>query len=279
MKKHCEYILNSILLSLSIILGLSFWLNTQFQFNLFSEKHWAELAKMQASHIPVNINFYIAIGIAIFMFILGLYAIFKPKFRHVLHPRKTTPTRPNKPEEKTIENTKNEQPQTSTVYKPARLNLPKNISAIHQTLNQDTKPVQTQNNDLINILSDFDYQIKTPTFIKGFKPDVFAIGRGEQIIIGGINCDPQKIQNAIKALKDVFLETLEDVEINVFGFILDSENKIEDTPDITILRNLDDVKEFVSEIHNNIPQEPEEEDSFDSYSEYIDTILQYISTM
>ena len=77
MKNKFEHILLSILLGLTVLLGLSFWLNTFFNFNIFCPAHWDELAKLQASQIPINHNFYISIGVAIFIFAFGLFVIYR----------------------------------------------------------------------------------------------------------------------------------------------------------------------------------------------------------
>jgi len=285
MKKQIEYILNSILLGLSIVLGLSFWLNTKFNFNIFSEKHWAELAKLQASHTPINIHFYISIGIAIFLFITGLYIIHRARFRRFLHIKEQQ-------KKQTTQEVQTDKDANTLIvessYKPARLVLPKNLSSQHiieEITKTSVKPInaQSQNNSFDNELKDIliglGYQIKNSVFIKGFKPNILAIGPGEQFIIGGVDCDLQKMKNAIQALKDTFLETLEDVEINVFGFVLNSTETITEDTDIQILKNLDDVKLFIGELHNNIQPDEEGDDSFDSYSEYIDTVLQYINNI
>ena len=79
MNKHIERLLLSVLVSISVLLGLTFWLNIRYGFNLFSSKHWAELASMQASNTPINIGFYISVCVALFIFLSCLYMINRPR--------------------------------------------------------------------------------------------------------------------------------------------------------------------------------------------------------
>ena len=139
MNKHLEKILAAILLSTSVLLGLSFWLNTKFSFNIFYAKHWDKLAKLQVSHAPVNNIFYVSIGVAIFIFIVGLYIIFRPRFRRIFKKNpKDLPPQPQ-PEQNTQVSPSNEQetstadtPITPTILlkQPPKLKLPKNIAIL-----------------------------------------------------------------------------------------------------------------------------------------------------
>ena len=68
MKKQFEHFLLSVLLGTSVLLALTFWLNIKFGFNCLSATHWATLASLQASQTPINKDFYLSIGVAIFVF-------------------------------------------------------------------------------------------------------------------------------------------------------------------------------------------------------------------
>ena len=78
MRSRLERILLLLLLGSSVLLGLCFWLNTIFSFNLFNKEHWSELSRLQAEQIPISSGFYTSIGIAIFIFVFGLGVIYAP---------------------------------------------------------------------------------------------------------------------------------------------------------------------------------------------------------
>ena len=62
-------------------LGVCFWFNIRFGFNIFSSAHWHHLAYMQASQNPVSPTFYISIVISVIVVICGLYLLIRPRFR------------------------------------------------------------------------------------------------------------------------------------------------------------------------------------------------------
>lgn len=130
MKKYLETFLLSVLLGTSVLLGLAFWLNIKFNFNLFSAHHWNELAKLQVSHTPINIVFYISMGVALFILIFGLYMIFRPRFRKITITNNVNTVESITPiiPEKTTE------PQVSRpatfLQQPPKLHLPKNMATI-----------------------------------------------------------------------------------------------------------------------------------------------------
>ena len=93
MKLHdrINYILLGILWTLALVLVLDFWLNTAYNFNMFSSAHWQYVAMIQASNQQIATGFYIAIALAIVSCILGLYIIFRPRFRKIVFkPAQTT---------------------------------------------------------------------------------------------------------------------------------------------------------------------------------------------
>ena len=81
MRNKFERILVALLLSISVLLGLSFWLNMIYGFNIFNAEHWAELSKLQVEQIPISNGFYISIAVAIFILVFGLCFIYFPLLR------------------------------------------------------------------------------------------------------------------------------------------------------------------------------------------------------
>lgn len=292
MRNKLEHLLLSVLLALTVLLGLSFWLNTVFNFNIFCAAHWNELAKLQASQTPISTGFYIAFIIAIFVFVLGFYLIYRQEIRHI-HIIKTKPT--------TISNSVVQTPAVApieenevveipepviSVSRPPRLNLPNNITQIAEQKNtartniqKEDKPSTNPYNSIISeIFSSAGYTVKPNPKISGWEPGLFAIGNNEIVWIGGVDCDIEKITNAIQKLNSVFTETLEDIPIRIHSFILDTMNKYDANDSVMIFKSIDELKDFVN-AHpaDNIGDEDIE--SFNSYSEYIDTIIKYIQNI
>lgn len=297
MKNNFEKILLSLLLGISVMLGLTFWLNTVFGFNLFYKDHWAELSKLQAEHIPISGGFYIAIAIAIFIFVFGMVVIYAPSFKRILKPmpQQTLPTLLPAPEKKVVEKPieikphKEQQNLRVLPSRPPRLNLPTNMTKIleQQRIKNDTiqqKQIEQNqrdkyNSELANIFADAGYTIKSDSMIAGFTPNLFAIAPNEVLWIGAIDPDIEKMQSAVNRLESVFQETLEDIHININAFILDTNNKQYQSDSIKVFKSLDELSKFISE--NAMAEKPDQDhdqENFDAYSEYIDTIIKYLKS-
>jgi hypothetical protein len=260
------------------------------------------LAELQAAQTPVNPWFYVSIEIAFFLFFVGLIIIYVPKNKHKPEEKpvsenisitKPVPITADKKPESISKPEQNAAPESiaATLVRPPRLNLPKNIAEIlskkqpgNMPSQTTTEPKKTNNSDenpynpiIAKIFSDAGYVVKPNPSISGFKPNLFAIGNNEIVWIGGVDCTTQDIQKAVQKLNDVFEETLSDIPINIRPFIIDDFNKLT-SDDILIFHSIDELKTFVSENPADIIQE-EEQDNFNSYSEYIDTIIQYIKNL
>ncbi len=302
MRKQIEHLLLTILTGTTVLLALTFWLNTNFGFNLFDFQHWQELALLQANGAPIDKNFYISIGIAIFVFIICLYIIYHPRFRKIPKPItqpnlpaisvEKTPLlpknypRPKQPEQNTADVARPEPsitPQTQepinniNLARPPKLHLPKNIAQIAaaQYANQpQTAPMQSNKYDdeLAEIFSENMFIVKKNPTISGFKPNLFAIGANEVVWIGGVDCPIEKMNTAIERLNSTFRETLEDITITINSFIIDTTNQIKSDNKIQIFHNIDELKQYISENPGDSILDENRED-FDAYSEYIDTVL------
>ena len=287
MKKYLGQILESILLGTSVLLGLSFWLNVKIGFNIFYAPHWNELAKLQASHTPINkplFTFYISLGIAIFLFIFGLYLIFRPRLRNIRKTNNAVST--HQSVQYTAKNTEQEQiplPHSAIqLQQPPKLNLPKSTVAaamqkhIFQQSQQKTETKQplVYDSELSEIFDNAGYMVKPNLTITGFTTNLFAIGANEQVWFGAVDCDMEKFETAVNRLKSIFTETLDDVQINVSAFVLDTRHLYEPNNEILVFHSMDELKEFVSNNPNPDIIDSERE-NFDAYSDYIDTIIQY----
>lgn len=284
MKKFFESVLLSILTGISVLLGLSFWLNIKFGFNLFNAQHWNELARLQATNTPISISFYISIGLAIFIFISGLYLIFRPKLRNIFkksytvsqtNPVLYTKTEQHNEKDKIVET-------IQFMSRPPRLNLPKNIGdiAAEKYKSQPNTVIdKTKYNDALSeIFSSNNYLVKKNPIISGKETNLFAIGNNEIVWLGYVNIDLNEFKNAVKKLSDIFSDTLTDIPITIRSFLIDTTNKYDSDDEILIFNNIEDLKEFISENPGEQIEDSDKE-NFDAYSEYIDTIIQYIKNV
>ena len=282
MKNKFEHILLSLLSGLSVLLGLTFWLNITFNFNIFSGNHWAELSKLQAMHIPISSGFYVSIAIAIFIFLSGLFVIYGDEIKNIRTHKHTNQTTINEIKKTDYVSTTIEQ------SRPPRLNLPKNISEIAaqknaQQQNQNFSKPQQDDSPSMNpynpILSDIfmsnGYVVKKNPVITGFTPNLFAIADDETLWIGGVDTNVETMIRAITKLQSVFQETLEDIPININAFIIDTLNQIGQNDSVMIFKSIDNLRAYINQ--NPAPEITDEKlENFDAYSNYIDTIIQYI---
>ena len=278
MKKYLGQILSSILLGTSVLLALSFWLNVNFGFNLFYAQHWNELAQLQASHEHINNVFYVSIGIAILVFIVGLYMILKPRNngatkKNIDIPQQKTAT--NIVIEKNVEHAQQDTTRnTIALSSPPKLNLPRNTAKLASQRYAELVTQQDYDSQLSEIFTNAGYVIKPNITVNGFTTNLFAIGTGEKVWFGAINCDLDKFKSAVNRLNSIFTETLEDVPINVSAFILDTKGLYNTDNTTLIFHTLDELKEFMA-TQPNPPLPDSERENFDAYSNYIDTVIQY----
>ena len=288
MKKYLGQILATTLLGTSILLGLSFWLNVRFSFNILNANHWNELSKLQAAHTPINKLFYISLVVAIFLFILGAHLIFRPRFRNIFKSTKAVNTYPpvqikKSDTERGIEKEQIPLPQsTISLQQPPKLNLPKGMVATAMQKHAFQQPQQKPDikqptiydSELSEIFNSAGYKVKPNLTITGFTTNLFAIGTNEKVWFGAVDCDIEKFITAVNRLKSIFTETLEDVPINISAFILDTNHLYESNNETLIFHSMNELKEFISNNPNPDIIDSERE-NFDAYSDYIDTIIQY----
>ena len=157
------------------------------------------------------------------------------------------------------------------------------IAAQRQIQNQQQQKTATPENNpyteiFAQIFSDNGYTVKPNPKIAGFIPNLFAICVDEIVWIGASDADINKMHIAIEKLQSVFQETLEDIKININAFILDTTNQYQSDDSILIFKSVDELKKFISENPANELTD-DNSDNFDAYSEYIDTIIQYVKNI
>ena len=250
MKYRIDNILLTLLWLLAGILGASFWFYTIFSFNIFSAKHWEYLSYLQASQSQIKSTFYISFVIIIFIMLFGLYVLIRPKFRKIKlqKPIKTYTQNTEKSEgmkAKPITDTDssnlNKLPETHqsldqkeypqpNLIRPPRLNIP-NVNILQ---NADRKNVKTTSNqtakkqqeypEIKEIFSEAGYIVKDNPKINGEKTALFAIGTNENLWIGCVDIKSSLLNSMISKLSAIFTDTLEDIYININGFIIKSDD-------------------------------------------------------
>ena len=261
---------------------------------MFNPAHWDELAKLQASQTPINYNFYASIGVAIFIFTIGIFLIYRQTGKNTYKKIKEEKHQLPQQQITTIQTTfeqkpNNEIPSVIQMDRPPRLNLPNNMAQIAAQKNaqqKETKPIKSDSstspyNPMISeIFSNAGYTVKPNPTISGFIPNLFAIGNNEIVWMGGVDFDIEKITSGVQKLQSVFEKTLEDIPININTFILDTMNKYDNVTNdnILIFKSIEELKDFITK-HPAATIEDDDKENFDSYSEYIDTIIQYIKNI
>ena len=294
MRNKFEHFLLSFLLGIAVLLGLSFWLNVIYGFNLFSKEHWNELARLQAEQIPVSTGFYVSIIVAVFIFVFGILLLYIiPTIKRTREKvsnsfLSTAPMVPShKAEEKKEDNTIFEpQMPKLNMSQPPKLNLPSNMAEIMQQRNENNQnkvkePVTDYDAILTQIFKDKGFMVKPNPVISGFSPNLFAIAPNEIVWIGAVDTDINKLQSAINRLDGIFTDTLEDIKININAFLIDTKNTYQSNASIFVFKTLEELKTFVTELPPAWPKDMSnaDQENFDAYSEYIDTIIQYVKNM
>lgn len=295
MKLHerINYVLIGILWSLTILLVLDFWLNTVYNFNMFSNTHWRYVAELQAANQSIAPGFYLAITIAIIGEIIGLYIMFRPKFRKIVFStQKTQPTiTTGIPTNNNISHLVSEsQPDTHApqsqnniiMQLPPRLHIQPGLNQqkhsqqiqTKQTKATLQKPMYTH--EMREIFENNGYRVLSPKNIAHVPISLIALGTNETLWIGAHSISHEKMADAMLALKSVFQETLDGIEIDLNGFILeptdtDKANGILDFDSIDALS--DTIEKVPNETNTNLNPDI---DSMDAFVGYIETVLTYL---
>lgn len=315
MNKQIEHILLGLLWLLAATLGTTFWLNTNFGFNIFSAQHWEYLSYLQAARTPVRPMFYISLVIAMLIAIAGLYMtmctfsasgttrrcgwISRLRGAHIN--RNTARANTNNDTDASTIDIPVTQPQAQPLTMPAetmtatpdtpitptmpspprppRLNITPSAAPQPSSIPAIKTAVQSDKDldELHRIFTDAGYVIKDAPRIRNYKPALMAIGTNENVWIGDINVSPDKIQTVMNKLSEVFADTLDDIEIAINGFVVSPTEPVSSDA-IMSFDDIEKLREYIS-AHPNTPPADEDKSTFDAYSEYIDTVIKFIGTM
>lgn len=305
MKNKIDNILLGILWLIAVILGASFWFNTIFGFNIFSLQHWEYLSYLQAAKSPINSTFYISLVVVLFIALFGLYTIVRPKLRKIKLPKMHISSN-NAPIKSDIQpSVKNDastldilpietQPsnqQTPTTKssgtRPPRLNIPTFIPSNYTTENRamplshlstanSDQPSDLNYSEIKEIFSNAGYTVKQDPRINGIKTSLFAIGTNETLWMGAVGIKTTELNGMIEKLSQIFSDTLDDIYININGFIIDAPDaSTTETQDILLFKTISELRTYIQDVPN--PALPDDDDgNFEAYSQYIDTVINYI---
>lgn len=306
MKFRPDYILLCILWLLAITLVTCFWFNISFGFNIFSAAHWEYLAYLQAGQSPIKIGFYISIVVIVFVTILGLYAIVRPRIRKIRMPimhvsDKNKKAKATKTTTNDIQNTDAStldimpaQPQESSTtqnttspspsMRPPRLNIPSGIMQSGQryvpenthSTPSPTPPAQQDWPEIREIFTSFGYTVKTSPKINGINIALLAIGTNETLWIGGIGIKTTEMRTVIDKLDGIFSDTLDNNDIIINGFVISAPDAAtSEFQDILMFNTIAQLREYMSQ-HPNPPLPNDDNGLFDAYSQYIDAVINHI---
>lgn len=287
------------------ILCVCFWFNVMYGFNIFSNSHWQHLSYMQASQTPVKTSFYISLVMSVIIVLGGLFIIIHPRLRHIkiqTHPKKTPPV-PQQPDAPAPVKTALYDTEPDLV-RPRRLNTHKptvtattDLDILSKTIPQTNAPVAPMatvpepdfripdtptpsadiTDTLTQIFQDAGYTIKTAPYIHGTHLALFALGANETIWVGAADISTDIMDATIDVIKQVFIDTLDDITINVKSFIISPTNVTPGSETITF-DTIDDVRTYMARNHNPEISESDQE-TFDAFSSYIDTVINYLGTL
>ncbi len=303
MKNKLDNFLLGILWLSAATLGTCFWFNTRFGFNIFSVAHWKHLAYMQATQNPVSPTFYISTIVAVVITILGLYMLIRPHFRKIRLPIRDVSNNISVPQQQpnnTAQPTQQTVPQSTVatipttpapttipeMARPPRLNIaitPTLAGTPPQSIPTNTnQPTPTQTStqtdwpQLREIFINTGYTIKTAPRIGATQIALLAIGTDETLWIGAVGITKSALQNAISTMNQVFSDTLDDIYINVHGFIIAAPDAT--TPsesDILTFDSINALQTYMS-AHPNPPLPADDSGNFDAFSAYISTVIDYL---
>ena len=286
LSERINYILLGTLWLLSIVLVLDFWLNTTYNFNIFSSAHWKYISNLQALHKPIKTGFYISITLAIVAGISGLYMLCRPRFRKIILsiPQDTKPEQnTNIPEPEPVQQITTTST-TSTIQRPPHLHIqvppktvqPKPIKTIEPISQPVIKKQPLYMQEIREIFETNNYRVLNPQNISNVPLSLIALGTNETLWLGACDISHEQMADVMLAFQSVFQETLGDIEISINAFIIKpSDNEKVDT--ILDINSLEELSKLIAD-NPNEPESEEDKESgnMDAFAGYIETVITYL---
>lgn len=308
MKRFFDKFLLGLLWLLSITLATTFWMNTNYGFDVLSAAHWEYLGTLQAHQTEIKPDFYISLIVALFIALFGLYLIVRPRPRHIKLTESTTPksntlviaqpttvqqARKTEPE---ISKTKSDftprpAPTISLSNRPispmglrpptqrSTATVPTPPLQSEQKINAPAPTVQNTNSpEIQHALESSEYIIKKCDRIGKLQNPTVAIAYDQSVWIIATKASPNTMVDAIQTLITIFDDTLGETanDITLRGFIIEPTETVQRNDNlITTFDNTGDFIKYVSE-HKNTKPEDYDAELFDAFSTYISTVTGYI---
>lgn len=288
------------------ILCVCFWFNVMYGFNIFSNSHWQHLSYMQASQTPVKTSFYISLVVSVIIVLGGLFMIIRPRIRKInfAQQKQKTYTHTQSGQQNNV-NTSTQNTE-SNMIRPRRLNLNKptvtattDLDILSKNIHQTDAPVTpvsapdfdtlqlypstpTPSTDiketLTQIFQDAGYITKDTPNIHGTNITLLALGANETIWIGATGISTEIMDATTDVIKQIFTDTLDDITINIKPFIISPTNVTPGSETI-IFDSVDDVRTYMARNHNPELSSESDQETFDAFSSYMDTVINYLGTL
>jgi len=312
MKNHIDHFLLGLLWVLAVTLGANFWFAVRFGFNLFYLDHWKYLGQLQASGAAVNSWFYLSMIVAVFIMIFGLYLIMRPRPRRIkiqsaeFRVQSADNTKNGQSAKSLNDNASTEKLHSANctlqtaapmaqpapqLARPPRLVLPKqntyaptpspafepaSAGAPADRPTPIPPPAAADYSAIEDIFKSAGYRVKNPPKIGSLHPALFAIGPDEVLWLGAVGVAPGDLAEAAEKLRSIFADTLDDIQIDVRPFIINPRSG--DADGIKIFDSARALRDYINDNPASEIASGEQED-FDAYSEYIDTVANYFNKL
>lgn len=130
-----------------------------------------------------------------------------------------------------------------------------------------------------DIFTDAGYTVKNAPNINGLQTSLMAIGTNENVWIGAVGIKTNIFNAALNVVRQVFADTLEDIEITVHGFIISAPDATNPaSPDILTFDSPNNLREYMNK-HRNPPLPSDDNGNFDAFSSYISTVIDYLEKL
>lgn len=119
------------------------------------------------------------------------------------------------------------------------------------------------------------YDVRNLIRIDGKYPAVVAVGANEKLFIATLNSDYNTLQNTVKRIELCFADTLEGINIDV-RILSVSNNNVDMGNHVLRFASTDALAKYLMSHQNVIPSTTQERENFDAYTQYIDTVIDYL---
>ena len=266
MKKFERFLISVLWLNAMSIVALCFF-DMRFGFNIFANAHWGYLEELQVSG-RVAKDFYVAMGAAAAITLIGLYILIVPWHRRIrmqkgggnvsLDDAARTGTEPRA----AMDMTRPPRLSINNAFIPTRreeMEIPKTAPAAAAV--PTITPAEVQ-----DILIGAGFQMKKPFRAAGVRMDFVGIGAGEKMIIG-TNESAADLSRAVEKINGLFDEVLAgELKIDLASFST---------------RDFSDAGELAAFAAKNAPRPmtPDDADAFASFSNFTDTAAGYFGNV